>query len=98
MKLGFLLSLALAIVFVVASCAAVVAASTLAGSSTPSTRLSADVANDQTDLHRPGVSGVPPRDGLTLVLAVVQVVLITALRPWRRSSTTWPPAWLAASM
>jgi hypothetical protein len=78
MKLGFLLSLALGIVFVVA--VAILWSLLDSGGVFDSiNKVVADVANDQTDFTVQGSLAFRRVMGVTLVLAVVQVVLITAL-------------------
>jgi hypothetical protein len=78
MKLGFLLSLALGIVFVVAV-ALLWSLLDSGGVFDSINRVVADVANDQTDFTVQGSLAFRRVMGVTLVLAVVQVVLITAL-------------------
>jgi hypothetical protein len=78
MKLGFLLSLAVGIVF----CVAVALLWSLLDSGgvfDSINKFVADVANDQTDFTVQGSLAFRRVMGVTLVLAVVQVVLITAL-------------------
>jgi ABC-type sugar transport system permease subunit len=78
MKLGFLLSLALGIVFVVAV-ALLWSLLDSGGVFDSINKVVADVANDQTDFTVQGSLAFRRVMGVTLVLAVVQVVLITAL-------------------
>jgi hypothetical protein len=78
MKLGFLLSLALGIVFVVAV-ALLWSLLDSGGVFDSINKVVADVANNQTDFTVQGSLAFRRVMGVTLVLAVVQVVLITAL-------------------
>jgi hypothetical protein len=78
MKLGFLLSLALGIVFVVAV-GLLWSLLDSGGVFDSINKVVADVANDQTDFTVQGSLAFRRVMGVTLVLAVVQVVLITAL-------------------